>query len=126
MAAPGAAPSAQGRPVRAVVVDDSALMRRMIKSALEAETGIEAVGLAENVGAARDLIRRLDPDVVTLDVEMPGMNGLEFLEKIMQLRPMPVVMVSSHTGEGAEISLAALQMGAVDVVEKPNGPDPLG
>lgn len=119
-------PDRGSRPVRAVVVDDSGLMRRLIKAALEAETGIEAVGLAEDVSSARRMIRALNPDVVTLDVEMPGMNGLEFLEKIMELRPMPVVMVSSHTAEGTDASLAALQMGAVDVVEKPRGVDPNG
>jgi len=113
-------------PLRAVIVDDSGLMRSLLRSALEAEGDMRAVGLAEDVTSARRLIKELDPDVVTLDVEMPGMNGLEFLRKIMTLRPMPVVMVSSHTAEGAETTLTALQYGAVDVVQKPGGADPLG
>tara|TARA_R110000751_G_scaffold18392_7_gene56027 strand:+ start:5763 stop:6959 length:1197 start_codon:yes stop_codon:yes gene_type:complete len=112
--------------VRAVIVDDSRLMRGIIKAALEAEGDVETVGLAGNVAEGRRLIKETDPDVVTLDVEMPGMNGLEFLEKIMTLRPTPVVMVSSLTAAGADATLAALSIGAVDVVRKPNGPDPMG
>lgn len=115
-----------GRPLRVVVVDDSRLMRGIIRTALEAEGDIVAVGLAGDVTEGRRLIKETDPDAITLDVEMPGMNGLEFLEKIMTLRPTPVVMVSSHTSEGAEATLTALQTGAVDVVRKPSGPDPLG
>ena len=124
MAGPGAAPP-RAR-VRAVVVDDSRLMRGIIKAALEAEGDVETVGLAGNVAEGRRLIKETDPDVVTLDVEMPGMNGLEFLEKIMTLRPTPVVMVSTLTAAGADATLAALSIGAVDVVRKPNGPDPMG
>ncbi len=115
-----------GRPLRIVVVDDSRLMRGIIRTALEAEGDMVTVGLAGDVAEGRRLIRETDPDAITLDVEMPGMNGLEFLEKIMTLRPTPVVMVSSHTSDGAEATLAALQTGAVDVVRKPSGPDPLG
>lgn len=112
--------------IRVVVVDDSRLMRGIIQAALEAEGDIVVAGQAGNVAEGRQMIRETDPDAVTLDVEMPGMNGLEFLEKIMTLRPTPVIMVSSHTAEGAEITLAALQIGAVDVVRKPSGPDPMG
>ena len=107
--------------IRAVVVDDSRLMRSMIRGALEAEGDIDCVGLAEDTTEARRIIKETDPDVVTLDVEMPGMNGLQFLEKIMTLRPMPVVMVSSLTKAGADITLAALEAGAVDAVAKPVG-----
>ncbi|MDF2231122.1 chemotaxis-specific protein-glutamate methyltransferase CheB [Albimonas sp. CAU 1670] len=126
MSGQDAVPRAPGGRVRAVVVDDSRLMRGIIKSALEAEGDVETVGLAGNVAEGRRLIKETDPDVVTLDVEMPGMNGLEFLEKIMTLRPTPVVMVSTLTAAGADATLAALSIGAVDVVRKPNGPDPMG
>ncbi|MEE3100783.1 MAG: response regulator, partial [Pseudomonadota bacterium] len=115
-----------GKPIRVVVVDDSRLMRGIIQAALEAEGDIAVAAQAGNVAEGRRMIKETDPDAVTLDVEMPGMNGLEFLEKIMTLRPTPVVMVSSLTAEGTEITLAALQMGAVDVVRKPSGPDPMG
>lgn len=118
--------SPTGRRTRVVVVDDSRLMRSLLGRALEKEGDLEIVGLAADVSEARRLIRETDPDVVTLDVEMPGMNGLEFLEKIMTLRPTPVVMVSSLTAEGAETTLEALRIGAVDAVQKPSGPDPLG
>lgn len=118
--------SRAARPIRVVVVDDSRLMRGIIKAALEVGGGIEIAGMAGNVAEGRQLIRSTDPDAVTLDVEMPGMNGLEFLEKIMTLRPTPVVMVSSLTAAGAEATLTALSIGAVDVVCKPSGPDPLG
>ncbi|MEL6317504.1 MAG: response regulator, partial [Pseudomonadota bacterium] len=96
-------------PVRVVVVDDSVLMRTMLRAALEADGDIEVAGSAAEPHAARSVIKTTDPDVITLDVEMPGMNGLEFLEKIMALRPMPVVMVSSLTSDGAEATLAALE-----------------
>lgn len=115
-----------GGPIRVVVVDDSRLMQGIITAALEAEGDIKVAAKAGNVAEGRRMIKETDPDAVTLDVEMPGMNGLEFLEKIMTLRPTPVVMVSSLTAEGTEITLAALQIGAVDVVRKPSGPDPMG
>ena len=115
-----------GGPIRVVVVDDSRLMQGIITAALEAEGDIKVAAKAGNVAEGRRMIKETDPDAVTLDVEMPGMNGLEFLEKIMTLRLTPVVMVSSLTAEGTEITLAALQIGAVDVVRKPSGPDPMG
>jgi two-component system chemotaxis response regulator CheB len=96
-------------------------MRMMVKDALELEGDIRVTGLARNTAEARCLIKECNPDVVTLDVEMPGMNGLEFLDKIMTLRPMPVVMVSSLTAQGADATLAALEIGAVDVAQKPTG-----
>ena len=105
--------------VRVLVVDDSPTMRGLITAALRRDPEIEVVGTAADPLEARALIKELNPDVITLDIEMPNMNGLEFLEKIMRLRPMPVVMVSTLTQAGAEITLDALEMGAVDAVGKP-------
>ena len=116
-----APPNATTRPIRVVVVDDSLLVRSMLRAALEADGDIVVAGAAKEPYEARDLIKATNPDVLTLDVEMPGMNGLEFLEKIMTLRPMPVVMVSSLTSEGAEVTLSALETGAVDFIAKPSG-----
>lgn len=106
--------------VRVLIVDDSPTMRGLISAALRRDPEIEVVGAAADPLEARALIKALNPDVITLDVEMPNMNGLEFLEKIMRLRPMPVVMVSTLTQAGAEVTLAALEMGAVDAVGKPS------
>jgi two-component system chemotaxis response regulator CheB len=106
-------------PVKVLVVDDSATMRGLISAALRRDPGIEVVGAAADPLEAREAIKRLNPDVITLDVEMPNMNGLEFLEKIMRLRPMPVVMVSTLTQAGADVTVAALEIGAVDAVGKP-------
>ena len=106
-------------PARVIVVDDSATMRMMISAVLGTDPEIEVVGQASNAAEARAAIKALDPDVVTLDIEMPNMSGLEFLEKIMQLRPMPVIMVSTLTQRGAEATLAALEIGAFDCVGKP-------
>lgn len=117
------APLAGSGKVSALVVDDSLLMRAMVRDALEQDGDIHVAGLARDTAEARRMIKELNPDVVTLDVEMPGMNGLEFLEKIMTLRPMPVIMVSSLTARGAEATLSALEIGAVDVAQKPSGPD---
>ena len=107
--------------VRVVVVDDSLLMRELLQSALTEAGDIVVVGTAANPHLARDVIRATDPDVVTLDIEMPCMGGLEFLSRIMKLRPMPVVMVAGSTISGAETTLTALEIGAVDFVAKPNG-----
>lgn len=112
---------ASGQPIRVVVVDDSVLIRTMLRSALEADGDIVVAGAAGEPFEARDVIKQTNPDVVTLDVEMPNMNGLEFLDKIMTLRPMPVVMVSSLTSAGAEATLNALETGAVDFIAKPAG-----
>ena len=106
--------------VTVLVVDDSPTMRGLITAALRRDPEIEVVGSAADPLEAREAIKRLNPDVITLDIEMPNMNGLEFLEKIMRLRPMPVVMVSTLTQAGAEITLAALELGAVDAVGKPS------
>jgi len=108
-------------PVRVLVVDDSASMRVALNRILSADPEIEVVGLAPEPHAARGMIKELNPDVVTLDVEMPGMDGLSFLEKIMRLRPMPVVMCSTLTARGTEVTIEALRLGAVDCIAKPNG-----
>ena len=108
-------------PVRTVIVDDSATMRATLKHILSADPDIEVVGLAPEPYAARDMIKALNPDVITLDVEMPGMDGLSFLDKIMRLRPMPVVMCSTLTARGAEVTIEALRLGAVDYIAKPSG-----
>jgi len=104
--------------IRVVVVDDSALIRRLLSDIVNREPDMTVVGTAPDPIAARDMIRSLDPDVVTLDVEMPRMDGLDFLEKLMRLRPMPVVMVSTQTQRGWE-ALRARELGAVDFVAKP-------
>jgi two-component system chemotaxis response regulator CheB len=106
--------------VRTLVVDDSALMRAVIQDLLGRSPEIEVVGTAADAAEARQMIRALDPDVVTLDVAMPGMDGVTFLQKIMTLRPMPVVMVSALTQAGADITLRALELGAFDFVAKPD------
>ena len=105
--------------IRVLIVDDSALIRQLLTALLSTASDIEVVGAASDPYAARQLIKELSPDVVTLDIEMPKMDGLTFLEKIMTLRPMPVVMVSSLTQEGAEATLKALELGAVDFFGKP-------
>jgi two-component system, chemotaxis family, protein-glutamate methylesterase/glutaminase len=104
---------------RVLVVDDSATMRGLIVSALSRDPGIEVIGEAGDPLQARQAIKSLNPDVITLDIEMPNMSGLEFLEKIMRLRPMPVVMVSTLTKKGGEATIRALEMGAIDCIEKP-------
>lgn len=107
------------KPIRVLIVDDSATMRSLISASLRQDPGIEVVGLAGDPLEAREAIKALSPDVITLDIEMPNMSGLEFLEKIMRLRPMPVVMVSTLTQAGADATLQALELGAVDCVAKP-------
>ncbi|MES1199518.1 MAG: chemotaxis response regulator protein-glutamate methylesterase [Pseudomonadota bacterium] len=106
--------------VRVLVVDDSATMRGLITAELERDPAIEVVGGAGDPLEAREAIKALSPDVITLDVEMPKMSGIEFLEKIMRLRPMPVIMVSTLTQKGATITLEALELGAFDCVGKPD------
>ena len=112
--------------VRVLIVDDSPTMRSLIAAVLRRDPEIEVVGQAASAADARTAIKALEPDVVTLDIEMPNMNGLDFLEKIMRLHPMPVVMISSHTRSGAEATMEALSVGAVDCVAKPAGADLTG
>ena len=104
---------------RVLIIDDSALMRALLSSLLSEDPDIEVVDAAPDPLVAREMIKAHNPDVVTLDVEMPRMDGLTFLRKIMTLRPMPVVMISTLTQAGAEVTLEALEIGAVDFVAKP-------
>ncbi|HEV2285403.1 MAG TPA: chemotaxis response regulator protein-glutamate methylesterase [Steroidobacteraceae bacterium] len=105
--------------IRVLIVDDSALVRRILSEVLSADPALEVVGTASDAYMARDRIKQLNPDVLTLDVEMPKMDGVTFLRNLMRLRPMPVVMVSSLTEHGAEVTLDALAVGAVDYLPKP-------
>ena len=104
--------------IRVLVVDDSAMMRALLQHLLERDPDIVVVGNAANASEARQLIKALNPDVVTLDIEMPGMDGLSFLEKIMQLRPTPVILVSGATEAGASATVRGLQLGAIGCVAK--------
>ena len=106
-------------PIKVLVIDDSALMRKLLSEMLARDPQIDVVGTATDAFVARDKIKRLNPDVLTLDIEMPKMDGLDFLERLMRLRPMPVVMVSTLTEKGSEVTLKALELGAVDFVSKP-------
>lgn len=105
--------------IRVLVVDDSAVVRQLLSDLLSGDPGIEVVGTAQDAYMAREKIKRLNPDVLTLDVEMPRMDGIQFLRNLMRLRPMPVVMCSSLTERGADVTLDALALGAVDFVTKP-------
>jgi len=104
---------------KVLVVDDSAVVRQILTEILSADPGIEVVGSAADPLIAREKIKRLNPDVITLDVEMPRMDGLAFLENLMRLHPLPVVMISSLTERGADTTLQALALGAVDFISKP-------
>jgi two-component system chemotaxis response regulator CheB len=106
-------------PIKVLVVDDSALVRKLLSAMLMRSPDIQVVGTASDPYAAREKIKSLKPDVITLDVEMPRMDGITFLENLMRLRPMPVVMVSSLTQRGADVTLRALELGAIDFVAKP-------
>ncbi|MDR6394601.1 protein-glutamate methylesterase/protein-glutamine glutaminase [Herbaspirillum seropedicae] len=105
--------------IKVLIVDDSALIRSVMREIIGSQPDMEVVGVAPDPIIARELIKQTNPDVLTLDVEMPRMDGLDFLEKLMRLRPMPVVMVSSLTERGSEITLRALELGAIDFVTKP-------
>jgi two-component system chemotaxis response regulator CheB len=107
------------RRIRVLIVDDSALVRGMLSEILSSDSSIEVVGVAGDAHMAREKIKRLNPDVLTLDVQMPKMDGITFLRNLMRLRPTPVVMVSSLTERGADITLDALAIGAVDYLSKP-------
>lgn len=107
-------------PARVLIVDDSAAMRAMLSHILAQDPALEVVGAAAEPAEARAMIKDLHPDVLTLDVEMPGMDGLTFLERIMRLRPMPVVMCSTLTARGTDVTIEALRLGAVDCIAKPS------
>jgi two-component system chemotaxis response regulator CheB len=109
------------KPIRVLVVDDSALARRAIQDALAQDAGIEVVGLAADAYEAREQIIALEPDVLTLDLQMPLMDGLTFLRILQEHHPVPVVVVSSLTPAGSELAMAALEAGAIDVIQKPDG-----
>ena len=104
---------------KVLVIDDSALIRSILTEIINCQKDMEVVGVAPDPIFARDLIKQTNPDVITLDVEMPKMDGLEFLEKLMRLRPTPVIMISSLTEKSSEITMRALELGAVDFVTKP-------
>src|SRR5271169_2272200 len=108
-----------GRRIKVLIVDDSALVRRILTDILTSDPSMEVLGAAGDAYIAREKIKQLNPDVLTLDVEMPRMDGLTFLRNLMRLRPMPVVMCSSLTQQGANVALDALALGAIDYVAKP-------
>lgn len=112
--------------IKVLVVDDSAIVRKLLTQTLEAEPDIEVVGAAPDPFVARDKILRLNPDVLTLDIEMPRMDGLTFLKKLMQYRPMPVVVISSLGQSSSRAALEAMHYGAVEVLAKPGGPYSVG
>ncbi len=105
--------------IKVLIIDDSALIRSILKEVINSYPDMEAVGAASHPLQAREMIKALNPDVLTLDVEMPGMDGLTFLEKLMRLHPMPVLMISSLTERGSDAALRSLELGAVDFVAKP-------
>ena len=115
-----------GRKIRVLIVDDSAIVRKMLAEALAAEPDLEVVGTAPDPFVARDKILSLRPDVLTLDIEMPRMDGLTFLKKLMRFHPLPVIVISSLAQSSSQAALEALQCGAVDVLAKPGGPYSVG
>ncbi len=114
------------RPIRVLIVDDSAIVRKIISEALAGEPDLEVVGSAPDPYVARDKILSLRPDVLTLDIEMPRMDGLTFLKKLMHFHPMPAVIISSLTQPSCRIAVEALELGAVEVLAKPGGPYSVG
>lgn len=106
--------------IKVLIVDDSSVIRSIVKEVLRDEPEIEVIGEAKDPYVARDLIKKLNPDVLTLDVEMPKMDGITFLGNLMRLRPMPVLMLSTLTTQGAEVTLKALELGAIDFIAKPS------
>ena len=114
------------RPLRVLIVDDSAIVRKMLADSMRDERDLEVVGTAADPFIARDLILQHEPDVVTLDIEMPRMDGLTFLRKLMEHHPLPVIIVSSLTKSGSAASIEALRSGAIDVIPKPGGPYSVG
>src|SRR5439155_10818595 len=114
------------RKTRVLIVDDSAIVRKLLAEALSVEPDLEVVGTAPDPFVARDKILSLAPDVLTLDIEMPRMDGLTFLKKLMRFHPMPVVVISSLAQSSSRAALEALQCGAVEVMAKPGGPYSIG
>ncbi len=114
------------RPIRVLIVDDSAVVRKLVGDALKADPEIEVVGTAVDPYVARDKIKELNPDVLTLDLEMPRMDGLTFLKIVMEQRPLPVIIMSSLSQRGSDFALEALRLGAFDVLAKPGGPYSFG
>ena len=112
--------NASGNTIQVLIVDDSALVRKVMTEILSSDSMIEVVGTAPDAQIATRQIRKLNPDVITLDIQMPGMNGLDYLERLMKSQPRPVVMVSSLTQKGAPEALKALELGAVEVIGKPD------
>ena len=108
------------RIIKVLIVDDSAVVRQTFKTLLESDPEISVIGTASDPYIAVQKIQKERPDVITLDIEMPRMDGLTFLKKIMSQAPMPVVVISNQTSQGADVALKALEMGAVDVMSKPN------
>ncbi len=106
--------------IKVLVVDDSPLIRKLLTEILTQADDITVVGVAEDPYEARDKIKQLNPDVLTLDIEMPKMNGISFLKNLMRLRPMPVIMISTLTQQGSPVTLEALELGAVDFIAKPS------
>ena len=115
-----------GRKIKVLIVDDSAIVRKILTESLSAEPDIEVVGAAPDPFIARDKILRLEPDVLTLDIEMPRMDGLTFLKKLMQARPLPVIVISSIAQSSSRAAIDALANGAVEVLAKPSGPYSVG
>jgi two-component system, chemotaxis family, protein-glutamate methylesterase/glutaminase len=115
-----------GAPIRVLIVDDSAIVRKMLADSMRGERDLQVVGTAADPFIARDLILQHQPDVVTLDIEMPRMDGLTFLRKLMEHHPLPVIIVSSLTKSGSATSIEALGAGAIDVIPKPGGPYSVG
>jgi two-component system chemotaxis response regulator CheB len=113
-------------PIKVLVVDDSAIVRKLLADGLRGAHDIEVVGTAADPFIARDMIVRLEPDVLTLDIEMPRMDGLSFLRRLMVHRPMPVIIISSLTQSGSAATVDALRAGAIDVIPKPGGPYSVG
>jgi two-component system, chemotaxis family, protein-glutamate methylesterase/glutaminase len=115
-----------GSKIKVLIVDDSAIVRKILSDAIAAESDLEVVGTAPDPFIARDKIMALKPDVLTLDIEMPRMDGLTFLKKLMQHHPMPVIVISSLGQASCQATLDALRLGAVEVLGKPGGPYSVG
>src|SRR5438477_7815723 len=119
-------PMTEAKKIRVLIVDDSAIVRKILSDALAGEPDLEVVGTAPDPYVARDKILALDPDVLTLDIEMPRMDGLTFLKKLMHFHPLPTVVISSLAQTSCRAAVQALELGAVEVLAKPGGPYSVG